>query len=249
MQILGTHMHVLQETDSTNNYAMQMIEQNSAKHGDAWLAIHQTQGKGQRGKQWVSEKGKNITLSIAVKIDSAGITEQFYFLAAMALAARSLFARYVYEADKVKLKWPNDVYWGDIKAGGILIENKISGQNWKWAVVGFGINVNQEEFETSFSKKAVSLKMIRGVEFDVETLAQELCTEADKWFQIFEDKDYQKILQEYNQHLYKKGEKVRLKKDTFFEAEVIGVNSDGELMVKTDMLESFGFGEIEWDFQ
>lgn len=248
MQILGQHFTVLDTIDSTNNYAMQKIEQESAQHGHAWLAKYQTDGKGQRNKQWYSQKGKNILLSIALNINTVSISEQFYLSASMALAARNLFAKYVYNDEKVKVKWPNDIYWGDIKAGGLLIENRIVGQKWQWAIVGFGLNINQEEFDENLSKKAVSLKMIKGTDFDVEKLSKELCEDADKMYSLFSDGNFQKILQEYNHYLYKRGEVVKLKKgNILFEGEIVGVNSSGKLMVKTSMLEEFNFGEIVWE--
>ncbi len=247
MQILSRHLTILDETDSSNNYAMRMIDDSAAQHGDAWLALHQTAGKGQRGKKWQSEKGKNILLSIALRLDTI-VTEQFYLSAAMALAARNFFSRHVYTDEKVKLKWPNDIFWGDIKAGGMLIENKIIGQKWDWAVVGFGININQEDFDQHFPKKAVSLKMIRGVDFDIAELAEELYTDVEKYYTLFEQEEYQKLLNEYNNYLYKKGQTVRFKKNNIsFDGEVIGVNNTGKLMIKTSMLEEFDFGEIEWE--
>lgn len=248
MQILGLRFSVLDEIDSTNNYAMQLIENNQARHGDVWYARYQSQGKGQRGKQWQSEKDKNIHLSIVLKADEISISNTFYLLAAMALAARNFFAKYVYDDKKVKLKWPNDIYWGDIKAGGILIENKINGQNWQWSVVGFGININQEVFEGQISNKAISLKMITGIDFNVEELARELSNEAYAMYSIFLAGEYQQILKQYNSHLYKRSEKVRLKKKNVgFVAEIVGVNNAGKLLAKNGMLQEFDFGEVSWE--
>lgn len=247
MQIFSRQLTILDEADSTNNYAMQQIDDGKANHGEAWAARYQRAGKGQRGKKWQSEKDKNILLSVALQPD-APVSEQFYLSAAMALAARAFFSRHVYTDEKVKLKWPNDIFWGDIKAGGMLIENKIIGQKWTWAVVGLGINVNQEEFQSNMPYKAVSLKMIRGVDFDVPKLTAELYEDVEKYFQLFQEEEYQKILNEYNHYLYKKGQNVRFKKENIsFEGEVIGVNNMGKLMIKTSMLEEFDFGELEWE--
>lgn len=247
MQIFSRQLTILDEADSTNNYAMQQIDDGIASHGQAWSARYQTAGKGQRGKKWQSEKDMNILLSVALQPNTP-LSEQFYLSAAMALAARTFFSRHVYADEKVKLKWPNDIFWGDIKAGGMLIENKIIGQKWTWAVVGLGINVNQEEFQSSMPYKAVSLKMIRGVDFDVPKLTAELLDDVEKYYQLFEEEEYQKILNEYNHYLYKKGQRVRFKKENIsFEGEVIGVNNMGKLMIKTAMLEEFDFGELEWE--
>ncbi|MFN1208770.1 biotin--[acetyl-CoA-carboxylase] ligase, partial [Enterococcus lactis] len=79
-----------------------------------------------------------------------------------------------FSQSNILIKWPNDIYFQDRKAGGILIENIINGQLWKWAVVGVGLNINQVQFLGDIESKAVSLKQITGKTFDCFQLAQEL---------------------------------------------------------------------------
>ena len=122
----GGNLTILESVDSTNNYAMAMVRTGLAKHGDGYFAKAQLQGKGQRGKTWQTEPGTNIILSLTMQPLSLPISRQFHFSAAIALAVRDFFDAYA--GGDTTIKWPNDIYWRDRKAGGILIENIIAGR-------------------------------------------------------------------------------------------------------------------------
>jgi BirA family transcriptional regulator, biotin operon repressor / biotin---[acetyl-CoA-carboxylase] ligase len=117
----GEHLTILESVDSTNNYAMAKVRTGLAKHGDGFFAMAQTAGKGQRGKAWVTAPGTNIIYSLVLQVSALEWGRQFVFSAAIALGARDFFA--LYAGDETTIKWPNDLYWRDRKAGGILIEN------------------------------------------------------------------------------------------------------------------------------
>jgi BirA family biotin operon repressor/biotin-[acetyl-CoA-carboxylase] ligase len=234
----------LNSIDSTNNYAFDIIQAKLAAHGTACFAFEQTRGKGQRGKNWVSEKGANIILSVILKTDFLQLHQQFYLSVAIALAAHNLFGKYA--GEETKIKWPNDIYWRDRKAGGILIETQLLGKKWKWAVVGIGMNINQTKF-SRLTKRPVSLKQITGKDFDSVQLAKELCKLIDKRVKQLEKGDFKKILKEYNQHLFKLNEEVKLKrKNILFKCSIKGVNEQGELLIERKSLETISWGEVEW---
>jgi BirA family biotin operon repressor/biotin-[acetyl-CoA-carboxylase] ligase len=215
-----------------------------AKHGDACFAHQQTAGRGQRGKTWQTGEGQNMALSIIIRPHRLRAANQFYLSAAVALGSFDFFNKYA--GDETKIKWPNDIYWRDRKAGGILIENVFRDKSWKWAIAGIGININQAKFSKEL-KNPVSLKQITGKEFDVEALAKELHKAIMKRVDHLEASTYKKILQEYNQHLYKLNEKVKLKKGSMvFTTTVKGISSHGELLTEDTMRRHFAFGEIEW---
>ena len=120
---IGSPFIELQSVDSTNNYARRQIYESLAQHGLAIFAHEQVAGKGQRGREWTSEKGKNIALSLLIKPHPLTVDQQFQLSACAAVAAHAFFMKYGIE--KVTIKWPNDLYWQDRKAGGILIESVI----------------------------------------------------------------------------------------------------------------------------
>lgn len=233
---------ILDTVDSTNNYAMQQVHDGLAKHGRAWFANEQTAGKGQRGKHWASEKGKNIAMSLVLVPGQFKITSQFHLSAAIALACFEFLKTYA--GDEMKIKWPNDLYWRDRKAGGILIENKFQGKAWKWAVVGIGININQTVFNIDLANP-VSLKQITGKTFDAVALAKELHALIMK--NLSEIITMDKILQQYNRHLYKINELVTLRKaGVKFETVIKEVSAHGKLVTVDAMEREFDFGEVEW---
>ena len=162
----------------------------------------------------------------------------------MALACHDLFLKYA--GDETTIKWPNDIYWRDRKAGGILIENLIRGDQWAWSVVGIGINVNQAHFPEML-KNPVSLKQITGKEHDTRDLARELCKCVEGRLGDWREKGAGFLLDEYNQRLYKRGESVKLKKESIvFPCIIKEVSLNGDLIIDGAAQESFRFGEVEW---
>jgi BirA family biotin operon repressor/biotin-[acetyl-CoA-carboxylase] ligase len=251
---IGTPFIELQSVDSTNNYARSLIHEGLAQHGAAIFAHEQLAGKGQRGKTWIAGKDANIILSIVIDPYPLQVTQQFQLSACSAVAVHDLFNKYA--IDETRIKWPNDLYWQDRKAGGILIENIVGSQEsgassrlqprWQWSIIGIGININQTTFPGEL-RNPVSLKQITGKEFDPVILAKELCQFLNKRFQQLIADGFQNIYADYLSHLYKKNEKVKIKKGTkVFEVTVNGVSASGKLITQHFIEEEFDFGEIEW---
>jgi len=237
----------VKSVDSTNNYALARAHAGLAQHGEAIFAHEQVAGKGQMGKLWTSGKDENIILSIVADPHPLQLTQQFQLSAAVALGVYDFFAKYA--GDDTKIKWPNDLYWKDRKAGGILIESIVGSSEsgvWKWAVIGTGININQTSFSEALINP-VSLKQITGKSFDVIALAKELCaTINDRFTELLND-GFSNIYEQYISHLYKRNEIVKLKKDSrVFEATIKTVSTSGRLIVQHSIEEEFDFGEIEW---
>ena len=234
---------ILDTVDSTNNYAMAKVHAGLAKHGNAWFAKDQQSGKGQRGKQWHSAPGENIIMSIVVKPPNVFILHPFYFNAIVANTCHNFIEQY---AGNVFIKWPNDIYLNDRKAGGILIENIYQNNKWKWAVVGIGININQVSFNPLLGN-AVSLKQATGNTYDPVLLARELYSQLLAALQGVTADSLGLALAQYNDALYKKNQHARLKKENaVFETLICGVDQHGQLLTKDALERSFHFGEIEW---
>src|SRR5690242_12978126 len=134
MSFLQKKLLILDSVDSTNNYAMALIQKREIDGEMAIFAREQTQGKGRRGTHWQSNIAENIILSIAIPMQWLAVSRQFELSVAVALGCRDLLKNYVFT--NLFIKWPNDIFLNDSKAGGILIENVIKGKIWQWAVVG-----------------------------------------------------------------------------------------------------------------
>jgi BirA family biotin operon repressor/biotin-[acetyl-CoA-carboxylase] ligase len=239
---LGIPFIELPTVESTNNYAMGLIHEGLAQHGTAVFAHKQTKGKGQRNKQWLSESGKNIALSLVIQPFSLQLNEAFLLSMSVALALRRFLN--FYTNGNSAIKWPNDIYWRDRKAAGILIENVVQGPNWKYAVIGMGVNINQTYFGDF--KRAVSLKQITGKDYDVVTLAKEMLEQLQQSFdELITDRQY--IVTHYHQSLYKWKEKIIVRKEgRIIEGILKGVTEDGLLIIEHEKQERFKVGEVEW---
>jgi BirA family transcriptional regulator, biotin operon repressor / biotin---[acetyl-CoA-carboxylase] ligase len=249
---IGTPFIELQSIDSTNNYALTQVHAGLAHHGAAFFAHEQVAGKGQRGRVWKAEKDSSIITSIVIDPHPLLLGNQFHLSACIALSACMWLENYT--GDETKIKWPNDIYWQDRKAGGVLIENIIGGINsagksssgWQWAIAGIGLNINQGHFPEGLGNP-VSLKQITGKEYNPITLVKELYRQINKNWEILVIGGFDKIYNSYLQRLYKKDQFVKLKKGSrVFEATIKKVSAEGLLVVQHAMEEEFRTGEVEW---
>jgi BirA family biotin operon repressor/biotin-[acetyl-CoA-carboxylase] ligase len=196
--ILGVPLIELSTIDSTNIYAMAQIKLGLAESGSCFRADYQTHGKGQHGRIWESSKGQNILCSYILELEKLDDlkkwtpTDQIGFSAAIALGARAFFAGFA--GSETKIKKPNDIYFSDRKAGGILIENLVRGKEWTWTVIGIGMNINQSSFSSaavnSVSSNPISLQEITNKIWDLKQMQQHLSealTNAiQNWLQLGE---------------------------------------------------------------
>jgi len=254
---IGLPFIELQSVDSTNNYARSLLHEGLAQHGTTIFTHDQWAGKGQRGKVWATEKGANIILSMLVKPEPLQLIQQFELSVCLSVALHEFFMNYA--GENTKIKWPNDLYWQDRKAAGILVESIVGSQvsgvsinsnvaQWEWTIVGIGININQTIFPSGLLNP-VSLKQITGKSFDVIVLAKEFCVIFNKYFLELITDGFGNIFSHYLHHLYKKNEIVKLKKgNRAFEAMIKTVSPSGQLVVQHGVEEEFNFGEIEWIF-
>lgn len=241
--LIGNPFIELQQVESTNNYATGMVHEGMAQQGTVVFTHHQTKGKGQHNRSWLSEAGKNIAMSVVLQPPHLSLSQSFLISMTTAVAVHRFFSSYA--GSETKVKWPNDLYWRDRKAGGILIENIVQGSEWKAAIVGIGLNINQTSFE-SLDTKAVSLKQITGKEFDPLYLAKEFCEQLSDAYDVLLKLPSQ-IIESYKNDLYKLNETVRLKKGSrVFNATIKDVTTMGELIVQHAAEERFSVGEVEW---
>lgn len=252
---LGVPLIELSSVNSTNMYAISQVKEDKAISGSCYRADFQTNGKGQLGKHWHSQESENLLCTYVLNINSLknnlalpiNVSTKATFGLAMAIAigVKDFFKSFALE--DTKIKWPNDLYWRDRKAGGILIENLLRGTTWAWSIIGIGININQTTFEQGL-QNPVSLKQITGNTFDIRLLQTALSTALTIRINEWLTGEFDNLLADYNNNLYKKGEVVSFKKGQIrFKGTVIGVEEQGALIVHNGMEQSYRFGEIKWE--
>lgn len=186
--------------DSTNSFARQL----NPKPEENILIItrEQTAGKGQRGNSWEAEPGKNLTFSILYHPENLPANEQFLLSSALSLGICDFLKDYL-APEKVKIKWPNDIYVDDRKICGILIENSLSGKNIQWSILGVGLNINQKTF-LSDAPNPVSLANLTGKEFDLDRMTVRLAEILEHRFSLLENPITRKeIMPEYLHNLWR----------------------------------------------
>ncbi|MGI4875802.1 MAG: biotin--[acetyl-CoA-carboxylase] ligase [Janthinobacterium lividum] len=241
----GQQLLWLPACPSTNSEALQLLRENRASDGCTVITDDQTAGRGQRGNTWEAAPAENLTLSIIWRPTFLEASQQFWLSQAVALGVYDWAHTLLSAAPALRLKWPNDLYFGDKKFGGILIENSLSGAKIQSSVVGIGLNVNQQHFAVP---TATSLGVLTGRHFQREPLAAALleCLER-RYLQLRAgqvaglQRDYLAALYRYREwHPYEvAGRRVQ--------GQVVGVADDGHLLVEiAGEVQRFGLQEIKY---
>ena len=210
-------MHI-DETDSTNRWLKD--------HGEGTMVVateYQTAGKGCGSNAWESERGKNLTFSMLIHPDGIAAREQFHITEVVSVALCRTLQPYIY--NKVEIKWPNDIYVGDRKLCGILIENRLQGNVIVDCIIGIGLNVNQRTF-VSDAPNPVSMYQLTGQELDRDELLKAFIENLDQEWQNKTNGS------EYRELLYRKGKDGLYEDKTGrFVAKLTDVLPDGRLLL------------------
>lgn len=176
MSFNGFEIFVFDELQSTNDFLHDRISAGIDIDDTVVVARHQTAGKGMGNNRWESQDGKNLLFSIALNVSFLKAEEQFKISQAVAVAILNVISTKLLNVSNSlisSIKWPNDIYINSRKLAGMLIQNTISGMMMQTSIVGIGLNVNQMEFDDNVPNP-VSLKMLTGIDFDLDLLLKEL---------------------------------------------------------------------------
>jgi BirA family transcriptional regulator, biotin operon repressor / biotin---[acetyl-CoA-carboxylase] ligase len=213
--------------NSTNKHAMEQISLGLAAHGQGFAALYQTNGQGQHGKNWAAQAGKNLLITVIANTSAIPIANMPLFNMHIAIQVYQFVKTFI--PDNIAIKWPNDIIVNDRKAAGILIENKIVGSVWQWAVIGVGININQTVFTEG---KPISLKQVCNQTFNLQQLQNQFYTHLCQAINNLRQLSWQNILATYNALLYKKDSQITLLLNNEPTNVIIkSVNANGQLIV------------------
>ncbi|OGX85681.1 biotin--[acetyl-CoA-carboxylase] ligase [Hymenobacter glacialis] len=228
---------------STNTEAQALIVQNRASDGCTVITDFQTAGRGQRGNQWEAAPAENLMLSVVWQPRFLAAAQQFLLSQAVALGLHDWAGALLGPSPKLKLKWPNDLYYGDQKLGGVLIENSLSGTKIQHSIIGIGLNINQQQFALP---AATSFSQLTGRSYAREVLAARLLECLERRYLQLRAGQVGQLRQAYLQALY------RYQETHLFSVEgrpvsgqIVGVEEDGRLAVAVgNELRRFGMQEI-----
>ena len=228
-QEIGNQVIKVKSIDSTNNYAAKLLNQTKVPFGTVIMAHYQTNGKGQRNTIWSSNSGDNLLMSVLLDLSFMPSEKIFFLSKSIALAIRAAVVDVI--GIESHLKWPNDVLIDNKKIAGVLIENQWNKSKIVSSVVGVGLNVNQVDFQESFS--ATSLKKITNKNYNVDNILKVLCKKLNKYYNQLASLNFDNIDIEYHQHLVNYNKFCEFEENNIlFNAKVKGVNQQGELMLE-----------------
>lgn len=240
---IGKKAFFLPSCHSTNEIASVLLTNKQPLNGTVIYTDYQSKGKGQRGNVWESDEGKNILLSIILETKFVEPSDFYNLTIITSLAIHDLLSEYLKQ--EIKIKWPNDLIFGNNKIGGILLENYIKQNTIDWCIVGVGLNINQEKFN---EENAISLFNICGQSFDRKELTNLLLQKVEaRYFQLKKE-DIKSLRKDYIDNLYWKNEiHVFQSEGTFFNGRILDVEPAGKLRMEIENGERlFDFKEVKF---
>lgn len=219
--------------DSTNTFAWEQLSQGLLRHGDVVQAFHQTSGRGRfNNRNWTDEAGKSLLMSVVLTEIDSTVLPLLSFISGVAVLRAIRRATLAKNADRVKLKWPNDVLIDRLKVSGILVENCWSGSELKGSVVGIGVNINQEELPGELMARATSLKQSFGKAMIIDILRDYILGEMKTLLALDRALLLTQIRREIDWMSYMRGITVDLLEGaTIKNAQIKGITEDGALLV------------------
>ncbi|PWJ58244.1 BirA family biotin operon repressor/biotin-[acetyl-CoA-carboxylase] ligase [Dyadobacter jejuensis] len=241
--IIGKKVVYLPSCHSTNDIAAELVHQKAFEEGTVVITDNQTGGRGQRGTNWSSVTGMNLTFSILLKPKGVPIMEQFLLSQTVAIGLVTGLKELGLVAT---IKWPNDIYIGDRKICGTLIENSIQGGGIASTIAGIGLNVNQLDFGAI---RATSLALLSGKKWSLQQVFEVLLIAIDKALLRLYAGEVDAIRSLYRDKLLGMNEIRGFKvQGQLMQATVVGVTAQGRLLLRTlqgSVLE-MDLKELQW---
>ncbi len=245
---VGQNIIHLNSVASTNSYASELLRQIRPVEGTLIYTFNQQNGRGQRGSGWESEANKNIALSLILNPAFLQADKQFLITKIISLSVADLMAEMLHSyglSEQIRIKWPNDIYVGDKKIAGILIENTLRENNIQSSIIGIGINFNQTEFTTT--NTATSLKILTNVDFDLMVGVERICDYIEARYLQLKTNKLENIVNSYLLSLYKFGEWSNYSSGgQTFAGKITGVSPLGKLQLELESneIKEFDLKEI-----
>jgi BirA family transcriptional regulator, biotin operon repressor / biotin---[acetyl-CoA-carboxylase] ligase len=247
--MIGNYIIRLEETASTNRYASELLNANyTIAEGTVILANDQQSGRGAGDNKWESEKGKNLTLSIVLYPAFLQLEKQFMINKLASLSVYDMIVKLLEGKRNVKVKWPNDIYVDNKKISGTLIENAIVGNTFRYAILGIGININQEVFRSD-APNPVSLKNITGKDHDLQECLAILCSSLDSRYAQLKNSEERMLNENYLSALLRMNETaLYIHKGQMITAKITGLDVQGKLLLEKNdgQMIDCDFKEIEF---
>lgn len=235
---IGSKIIKIDVLDSTNDEMKRRLEAaNKPESGLVIITEKQTSGRGLGKNIWDSQEGANLTFSMLLRPHFLKAAQQFNLNMAISLGVYEL-VKFYFEDRPVKIKWPNDIYVGDKKIGGILINHSVSGDQLLDSIVGIGLNVNQTRFSEELPNP-VSMKQLSGYSFDLDDILRNMLTHLNNYYGLIKKEQFLEFREAYKYALFGYYKWLKFNKSgRIIIARIVGISEMGLLRLETESKES-----------
>ncbi|MGC1470995.1 MAG: biotin--[acetyl-CoA-carboxylase] ligase [Psychroserpens sp.] len=238
------HLIKLNAIDSTNSYLRQLSNDKQLIDYTVVVATSQFKGRGQMGTTWQSQSGKNLMASVFIDVSFLDTEKAFYLSMVTSLAISSTLKEM--QIRNVKVKWPNDILADQLKISGVLIENVIKNNKLQASIIGFGLNVNQLDFDNLPS--ATSMHRVSGRVFNLDEILAAVIRHLKIYIELLKTGNFKQIKALYETELFRKNKPSTFQnaKGLMFAGIIKGVSTSGHLqiMIEDDILKEFDLKEV-----
>jgi BirA family biotin operon repressor/biotin-[acetyl-CoA-carboxylase] ligase len=234
-RFIGRDIRYHRSTASTTWVAKDLCSRSdpASLNGTVIVAEEQTGGIGRLGRAWVSPSG-GIWFTIILTPD---IPIDHLFMITMAgsvAVARAIRKEYDIGA---LIKWPNDIYIGDKKVSGLLLELSAEADTVHYCLLGIGIdaNIDPTHLPSEFANTITSISAETGYEIDRRALLARVLREFEQRYLLLESEEYESILREWKSLSLTLDHRVHvrtLRKSV--EGEAIDIDDHGALLIRKD---------------
>ncbi len=235
---LGHDFRYFEEIDSTNSY-VKRLRSEEVSHGLVCLAEYQTGGRGQYNRPWVSESGKNLMFTMVFKPSNK------FRLFSLSMVTAHAIAEVIEPKimKPVQIKWPNDLYIGGRKLGGVLTESIFNGNELDRLIIGVGLNINQGSFPVTAGGNPISLALVAGSRFNREAMLSQILRSMENCYTAWENNDSE-LIKSVNRRIIGYGKQVKLAIDgkvTEDPYKLLGMDENGHLVVLDEEMDVITF--------
>ena len=252
-RFVGKMTKYIKSCESTNVLAFDESLSLDLPEGFAWVAGHQTAGKGQRGNQWFAEPNQNLLVSYLFKPPHGLLSNQFYLSKCVAMGVisgiQNWSKQHIGHPLPTSIKWPNDIYVDEHKLGGILIESNFQSGKWAFSIVGIGLNINQTAFD---GLRATSLRQWTPTQntINISEVFKHICIALEESYELFTDQHFEEIDKVYHNQLFRRQEWHTFQDESgFFKGKIKEVDAQGLIQIETEgQIKGYDIKELNFIF-
>ena len=190
----------LETADSTNKELRRRLE--GLDNLSVVAAREQTAGRGQGAHTWFSRPGSGLTFSLLLRFPGSSAIRATELLLITELTTLALRDYLLSREIEARIKWPNDIWVGERKICGILIENILDGEFIRESIVGIGLNVNETCWPEELPNP-VSMKQLTGRNYSLRDELEALCAHIAVRYALLASPDGRRRLdEEFNKYMF-----------------------------------------------